>query len=46
MRGHLPAPVEQMLERKHGLFDSEPVDYRYDGVNGDPAALCAALRQT
>ena len=24
MRGKLPAPVEAMLERKHGCFDAEP----------------------
>ena len=44
MHGNLPAPVEQMLERKHGLFDSEAVDYRFDGVNGDAAALCKLLQ--
>ena len=44
MRGNLPAPVAQMLERKHGMFDGEACDYRFDGVNGDPAALCAALK--
>ena len=41
---YLPAPVEQMLERKHGLFDSEALDYRFDGVNGDAAALCKLLK--
>lgn len=35
MHGNLPAPVEQMLERKHGMFDSGEYDLRYDGVNGD-----------
>ena len=44
MHGNLPAPVEQMLERKHGLFDSEAVDYRFDGVNGNAAALCRLLQ--
>ncbi len=27
MRGNLPLPVRQMLERKHGCFDSEPCHY-------------------
>lgn len=45
MHGVLPSPVAQMLERRHGLFDGEPYDYCYDGVNGDSAALCAALRE-
>ena len=43
MRGNLPAPVEQMLERRHGCFDGGDYDYRYDGVNGDPEALCKTL---
>ena len=44
MRGNLPAPVAQMLEKKHGAFDGGDYDYRFDGVSGDPAALCEALR--
>ena len=44
MRGNLPAPVAQMLEKKHGVFDGGDYDYRYDGVSGDPAALCALLK--
>ena len=44
MRGNLPAPVENMLERKHGMFDGVACDYRYDGVNGDADALCEALK--
>lgn len=44
MRGNLPKPVEIMLEKKHGMFDAGDYDFRYDGVNGDPAALCAALQ--
>ena len=45
MRGNLPAPVAQMLERKHGIFGGEPADLEYDGVSGDPAALCLALKE-
>ena len=43
MHGNMPAPVAQMLERKHGIFDGEVYDYRFDGVNGDAAALCIEL---
>ncbi len=39
MRGALPAPVEKMLESKHGMFDREAYDFRFDGVSGDAAAL-------
>ena len=45
MRGVLPAPVERMLEGKHGRFDDGVYDYRYDGVNGDAAALCGQLKR-
>ena len=45
MRGVLPAPVERMLESKHGMFDGGVYDYRYDGANGDAAALCGKLRK-
>ncbi len=43
MHGNLPAPVAQMLEKKHGMFDGGTYDYRFDGVNGDAAILCAEL---
>lgn len=45
MRGDLPAHVSRMLEKKHGMFDGGTYDYRYDGANGDAAALCAALKE-
>jgi cytidylate kinase len=44
MHGNLPVPVAQMLERKHGMFDSGSYDYVFDGVSGDAAALCEAIR--
>jgi nicotinamide riboside kinase len=44
LHGNLPAPVAQMLEKKHGIFDNGTYDYRFDGVNGDPSSLCAELR--
>ena len=49
MRGNLPAPVAQMLERKHGMFDSGVYEYTFDSDAGDMAAfgdaLEASLRQ-
>ncbi len=44
MRGNLPAPVEQMLVRNHGIFDNEICDYRFDGVSGDIAAMCETIK--
>ena len=44
MHGNLPAPVAQMLEKKHGRFDGGAYDYRFDGASGDAAALCEALK--
>ena len=44
MHGNLPAPVAQMLERKHGVFDNVPCDLRFDGVHGDADELCEALK--
>lgn len=43
MHGNLPAPVAQMLEKKHGIFDGGDYEYRFDGVAGDPEELCRAL---
>ena len=43
MRGVLPAPVERMLESKHGMFDHCAYDYRYDSIHGDATALCEQL---
>ncbi len=43
MHGQLPGPVAAMLEKKHGMFDNGSYDYVYDGVSGDPKALCAEL---
>jgi nicotinamide riboside kinase len=43
MHGNLPAPVETMLEKKHGMFDGVPCDYRFDGTNGDAEQLCTVL---
>ena len=44
MHGNLPVPVEQMLERKHGMFDSEIYDYHFDGKLGDPSEICSVIK--
>ena len=44
MHGSLPAPVEQMLERKHGMFDDEHYDYQFDGVKGNASAFCDLIK--
>lgn len=44
MHGNLPAPVEQMLVRKHGMFDNEVYDYQFDGALGVPSEICAAIK--
>ena len=44
MHGNLPSPVEQMLEKKHGIFDRGTYDYRIDGTDSDAASLCAELK--
>ena len=46
MHGNLPAPVERMPEKKHGVFDGEPHDYRFDGVNGDASEPARAHKQS
>ncbi|MCR5783528.1 MAG: hypothetical protein K6G90_12445 [Clostridia bacterium] len=43
MHGNLPAPVAQMLEKKHGTFDDGEYDYRFDGVNGDAAEFAGTV---
>lgn len=45
LHGNLPAPVERMLERKHGMFDNGQYDFRFDGSDGDTEVICAALER-
>ena len=44
MHGNLPAPVEQMLEHKHGMFDNGIYDYQFDGKSGDPSEICGVIK--
>lgn len=45
MRGVLPPPVEQMLERRHGMFDDGVYDCRFDGTAGDPTEICGIIAE-
>ncbi len=40
MRGNLPAPVAEMLERKHGCFDTGAYAYTFDSSHDDLSAFC------
>lgn len=41
MRGTLPPPVKQMLEKKHGCFDNVACSYHIHNSNGADAVLAA-----
>ena len=43
MRGHLPAPVASMLERKHGCFDAQPHDIHVISGETDLDAVVAQI---
>ena len=45
MHGNLPAPVAQMLERKHGMFDGGSYDYVFDSTSDDAETLCESIRK-
>ena len=43
MHGNLPEPVARMLEQKHGIFDNEVFDYRFDSANDNIIKFCNEL---
>ncbi len=45
MNGQLPEPVEKMLEKKHGCFDSVEYDIHVDFGNGGEKACEEAMNQ-
>ena len=45
MRGNLPAPVEAMLEKKHGMFDNGEYSFRFHSGRDDLDVLLEQLRQ-
>ena len=44
MRGNLPAPVEKMLEQKHGMFDDGDYDFHHK-MPEDTVFICQSLRE-
>ena len=46
MHGNLPVPVEQMLIRKHGMFDDGIYDYQFDGGSGFPSEICRVIKDS
>ena len=45
MRGNLPAPVEQMLIAKHGMFDNGTYNFTFDGSSSDYSEICDARKR-
>lgn len=45
MHGNLPTPVEQMLERKHGMFDDGAYDFRFDSSNDVIEEICQKISE-
>ena len=43
MHGVLPAPAAQMLERKHGAFDSEPCDMHVTSTGVSAEEICESI---
>ncbi|MCI8529224.1 MAG: hypothetical protein HFH82_08755 [Lachnospiraceae bacterium] len=44
MRGQLPTPVEAMLEKKHGCFDSEMHDIHVKSGQNDLDEVCTSIQ--
>lgn len=40
MHGNLPKPVEQMLEKKHGMFDEGNYDFKFNSNRDDLEVIC------
>ena len=45
MHGNLPVPVEQMLERKHGMFDEVDCDFRFDSSKDSIEEFCQRINE-
>ena len=44
MRGNLPKPVEQMLEKKHRMFDAGNYDFYFDSTEDEGTELCQKIK--
>ena len=45
MHGNLPKPVEQMLERKHGMFDGGEYAFRFNSGSDDLEVFCKEVNR-
>ena len=45
MHGNLPMPVEQMLERKHGMFDEVNYDFRFNSSKDVIEEICSKINE-
>ena len=45
MRGNLPKPVADMLERKHGMFDAGEYDLRVVSPDDDTDEICRRIAE-
>ena len=43
MHGNLPKPVEEMLERKHGMFDEGDYNFRFNSNDDDLGEICKKI---
>ena len=43
MHGNLPKPVEQMLEKKHGMFDEGAYDFKFNSSQDALENLCKTV---
>ena len=45
MHGNLPKPVEEMLEKKHGMFDGGDYDFRFNSSQDALEDICKAVNE-
>ena len=45
MHGNLPKPVEQMLEKKHGMFDEGAYDFKFNSSQDALENICKAVEK-
>ena len=45
MHGNLPKPVEQMLEKKHGMFDEGDYDFKFNSSQDILENICKAVEE-
>ncbi|MCH5190523.1 MAG: hypothetical protein J1F23_00015 [Oscillospiraceae bacterium] len=45
MHGNLPKPVEQMLEKKHGMFDEGNYDFKFNSNRDDLEVICKEVSE-